>query len=1071
MLRSLITHGVVLLLLALCAWASPVVKSVDVSGEQLPAGDFLNGKLWLVSGGWYAVSKFYPEDNRSLSHKSEYYACWVVIANTSNIEEKCVKDIGGIPMRLEDIRADGVRGRLWGAARSWQDRIAYIIRWGGDRWEKAYTFTPSLWNADIVDIYTIDVLPDGRLVTLLYVEEFKTARKDVKLVIIDTDNRKVLLNKSIADFGLDTGQEASFAVHDHNILIAQARRLEGGKYEIRVVAVDASSLDHKVIVQEVVYADYAWPLTVRKAATPKSYVAIALVRGGNYTISVYDPAGKAAHASVRIPGKWEKIDSAQRVLLTTTDGFYGALLLVNQSKNSLTKAMFLYLIGNNVLTPIIGNETLIPRIPEWMKWSRGGIVAYIKEWNTIILGFKKERPLTVDAGFSPTYGVIVITKDIDTYIKLVEDRAKEFEIVEKYREDLIKRAENRYNILQQLYMGYTNPNWWRHLNLQKLETISNLILSLLRKNLDLSLQSILEKITIEVAENYASTLASELHSIIDAVLYMWVSTNAIQPFAETVYLQPRVENFITSNFLTFKPYYQECSIHTLFASDDDVKSAKDYCGNIPENVYNVRILIYYMKDIIQQEINALINNNYYKYLNLLEQEKKFAIQLFKILGGDFLPTMVDRIAFESFIYDPTRKTSVISPHEVFYYILARQGLEQLYNMLLETWFFEYTYILERNIQKPEYTLKFSREVYWLPAIRINVNRDGDIYFVEVTAYVKPYYKFRGDLIVEVSPVYNILGLEVELPNIAYERFAGVELRSNSEKRFIISFKKYKFLNIGPEPNGYRIKIYAENPLIIDDKYTQMLKSYPIYGIFTQTNAYDRYFSKILLNITSIKSSGSPLTSGQMVKLNEAYHKLYLAVVGDNWVVGYRGGQVVVEWPGALFIDFKNGTQLAYLPPNVSSYKVVVDARDAREQIESYNLTLLYNNGTQISKLELTTSIIKGQQHELMISNLQGRIVVKSLNLGNYTLINATNVNVTRCFIVYNRTMCPSDVNGDGLFEDINGNGRLDFNDVVLFFRYFNVFRGYPQYFDFNKNGRVDFNDVVTLYKLVLGAGT
>ena len=1066
MRRSLITHGVVLLLLALCAWASPIVKSVDVNGEQLPAGDFLDGKLWLASGGWYVVSMYSPEDNRSHLPKSSYYACWVVIANANNIEEKCVEGISGIYMRLEDIRADGVRGRLWGAAGSWQDRIAYIIRWGGDRWEKAYTFAPSLWNADIVDIYTIDVLPDGRLVTLLYVEEFKKASKDVKLVIIDADNGKVVLNKSIADFGLDTGQEASFAVHDNNILIAQARRLEGGKYEIRVVAVDASSLDHKVIVQDVVYADYAWSLTVRRAATPKSYVAIALVRGGNYTISVYGPAGKAAHASVRIPGKWEKIDSAQRVLLTTTDGFYGALLLVNQSKNSLTKAMFLYLIGNNVLTPIIGNETLIPRIPEWMKWSRGGIVAYIKEWNTIILGLKKERPLTVDAGFSPTYGVIVITKDIGTYIKLVEDRAKEFEIVEKYREDLIKRAENRYNILQQLYMGYTNPNWWRHLNLQKLETISNLILSLLRKNLDLSLQNIVEKITIEVAENYASTLASELHSIIDAVLYMWISTNAIQTFAETVFQQPRVEYFVTNPDLTFR----DCFSYTLFAFDNYVENAKYYCVNIPENVHNVRILIYYMKDIVQQEINALINNNYYEYLRLLKEEKKFAIQLFKILG-DYLPTNVDNIAYQSFIYQDLRKTSVISPHEVFYYILARQGLEQLYNMLLETWFFEYTYILERNIQKPEYTLKFSREVYWLPAIRINVNRDGDIYFVEVTAYVKPYYKFRGDLIVEVSPVYNILGLEVELPNIAYERFAGVELRSNSEKRFIINFKKYKFLNIEPEPNGYRIKIYAEKPLIIDDKYTQMLKSYPIYGIFTQTNAYDRYFSKILLNITSIKSSGPPLTSGQMVKLNEAYHKLYLAVVGDNWVVGYRGGQVLVEWPGALFIDFKNGTQLAYLPPNVSSYKVVVDARDAREQIESYNLTLLYNNGTQISKLELTTSIIKGQQHELMISNLQGRIVVKPLNIDNYTLINATNVDVTKCFLVYNRMMCPRDVNGDGLLEDINGNGRLDFNDVVLFFRHFNVFREYPQYFDFNRNGRVDFNDVVTLYKLVLGAGT
>lgn len=61
---------------------------------------------------------------------------------------------------------------------------------------------------------------------------------------------------------------------------------------------------------------------------------------------------------------------------------------------------------------------------------------------------------------------------------------------------------------------------------------------------------------------------------------------------------------------------------------------------------------------------------------------------------------------------------------------------------------------------------------------------------------------------------------------------------------------------------------------------------------------------------------------------------------------------------------------------------------------------------------------------------------------------------------------PQDLDGDGLYEDINGNGRADFADVVLFF---NSFEHWQQtgpmaaLFDFNRNGRLDFADVVALF--------
>jgi len=62
---------------------------------------------------------------------------------------------------------------------------------------------------------------------------------------------------------------------------------------------------------------------------------------------------------------------------------------------------------------------------------------------------------------------------------------------------------------------------------------------------------------------------------------------------------------------------------------------------------------------------------------------------------------------------------------------------------------------------------------------------------------------------------------------------------------------------------------------------------------------------------------------------------------------------------------------------------------------------------------------------------------------------------------------PTDPDRDGLYEDINGNGRKDFNDVVVFFNYLEwVERNQPciECFDFNKNGRIDFDDVVKLFE-------
>jgi PKD repeat protein/sugar lactone lactonase YvrE len=61
---------------------------------------------------------------------------------------------------------------------------------------------------------------------------------------------------------------------------------------------------------------------------------------------------------------------------------------------------------------------------------------------------------------------------------------------------------------------------------------------------------------------------------------------------------------------------------------------------------------------------------------------------------------------------------------------------------------------------------------------------------------------------------------------------------------------------------------------------------------------------------------------------------------------------------------------------------------------------------------------------------------------------------------------PRDLDGDGLYDDLNGNGRLDFADVTLFFAQMTWIAANEPVaaFDFNGNGRIDFADVTWLFQ-------
>ena len=60
---------------------------------------------------------------------------------------------------------------------------------------------------------------------------------------------------------------------------------------------------------------------------------------------------------------------------------------------------------------------------------------------------------------------------------------------------------------------------------------------------------------------------------------------------------------------------------------------------------------------------------------------------------------------------------------------------------------------------------------------------------------------------------------------------------------------------------------------------------------------------------------------------------------------------------------------------------------------------------------------------------------------------------------------PTSTAGNGLYDDVNGNGRADFADVILYFNQMTWISGNEPMsgFDYNGNGRIDFADVVWLF--------
>ncbi|AKB34216.1 cell surface protein [Methanosarcina siciliae HI350] len=81
---------------------------------------------------------------------------------------------------------------------------------------------------------------------------------------------------------------------------------------------------------------------------------------------------------------------------------------------------------------------------------------------------------------------------------------------------------------------------------------------------------------------------------------------------------------------------------------------------------------------------------------------------------------------------------------------------------------------------------------------------------------------------------------------------------------------------------------------------------------------------------------------------------------------------------------------------------------------------------------------------------------------------AGKIEVTLLSPLPDQEYAPKDLDGDGLYEDLTGNGEFSFVDIVAYFHNMDwIEENMPvEYFDFNGNGRIDFDDVVRMFGMI-----
>lgn len=178
---------------------------------------------------------------------------------------------------------------------------------------------------------------------------------------------------------------------------------------------------------------------------------------------------------------------------------------------------------------------------------------------------------------------------------------------------------------------------------------------------------------------------------------------------------------------------------------------------------------------------------------------------------------------------------------------------------------------------------------------------------------------------------------------------------------------------------------------------------------------------------------------------------------------YSGSEVA---SGKILVKVKNATLKLLKPENMAtnvnlSTELCANV-DTYCSLEFYAPSLV---GTSIGRGDvcIKVNLEAGKTYQWFAKAKCGEEVYTSETWSFTTIstLQTTNTNVS----MSRPPLGSKDLDGDGLYEDINGDGVFDFSDVSYLQWNYNTpnFQNYVQYYDFYKDGKIDTRDVLNLY--------
>ncbi len=175
--------------------------------------------------------------------------------------------------------------------------------------------------------------------------------------------------------------------------------------------------------------------------------------------------------------------------------------------------------------------------------------------------------------------------------------------------------------------------------------------------------------------------------------------------------------------------------------------------------------------------------------------------------------------------------------------------------------------------------------------------------------------------------------------------------------------------------------------------------------------------------------------------------------------GVSGYSVKITIPDILVIQSVDVVEIGIENITINSNDVHIVGVDLDRVIES--------GDTDIVLATFIMSTIEHGEDNVIID-----VVLLHDDFGNDVIFNIVNgsVKIARLFpILPGQTERVADIFGDGLAEDLNGNGRMDFMDIRLLFDHMGSQEVLDNIdlFDYNFNGVIDFDDVIGIFDHML----